>query len=479
MDSPQLERKLGLWASVSIVVGAVIGSSIFMKPATMASQVGSPEILFLVWVVAGVVSLFGGMINAEIGTMLPNTGGQFVYFQKMYGDFVAFLYGWASFIVINTAALAAIAFVFAQYAEIFIQLPRLSPEIEKSIQLVIPGIGKLYLLDNIGVKCIAIFLVVLISAVNYYSLKIGGVFQIISTFLKVGALIFLIGIIFFSGKGSVQNFFTDSEISSLSIWGTITGFIAAISGALAAYDGWNNLGFVAGEIKNPTKNIPRGLIIGISICMLMYLLTNLAYLYMLPIGEMKNSTLVASDALSAVLGITGAGLIALMVMLSTLGAVNGNALPCARVTFAMGQQNFLSAWVGKVHPRFKTPGNALWLQCIWACLFIVSGSFDMLTDLFVFATWIFYGFGAYGLFVLRKKMPDVKRSYKTWGYPFVPIIFIFFAAFYFVVTLYNDVSNYISGKTEFVNSVYGLVLIVSGIPVYLFYKRKQKKGYKN
>ena len=481
MNSSQLERKLGLWASVSIVVGAVIGSSIFMKPATMAAQVGSPEILLLVWIVAGVVSLFGGMINAEIGTMLPNTGGQFVYFQKMYGDFFAFLYGWSSFIVINTAALAAIAFVFAQYSEIFIQLPRLSTEIEKSIHLAIPGIGKLYFFDNIGVKCLAILLVVFITAVNYYSLKIGGAFQVITTILKVGVLLLLIGFIFSSGKGSVQNFFTDTTSNSISFWGTITGFIAAISGALAAYDGWNNLGFVAGEIKNPAKNIPRGLIIGISTCMAMYLLTNLAYLYMLPIDEMKNSSLVASDALTAVIGIAGGGLIALMVMLSTLGAVNGNALPCARVTFAMGEQNFLSAWVGKVHPKFKTPGNALWLQCIWSCLFIFSGSFDMLTDLFVFVTWIFYGFGAYGLFVLRKKMPDVNRTYKTWGYPIVPIIFIFFAAFYFVVTLYNDISNYNSGKTEFINSVYGLVLISTGIPVYLYYKRKleQKEIFKN
>lgn len=475
MQPAQLERKFGLLTCVAIVVGAVIGSSIFMKPATMAAQVGSPEILLLVWVVAGIVSLFGGMINAEIGTILPNTGGQFVYFKHMYGDFAAFIYGWSSFIVINTAALAAIAFVFAQYAEIFFHLPRLAPDIEKSIQLTIPGIGKLYLLENVGVKSLAIILIVLITTVNYFSLRLGGKVQVISTFLKVGVLLFLIGTIFFSGKGQVQNFFSDSKEISLSLWGTIAGFVAATSGALAAYDGWNNLGFIAGEIKNPAKNIPRGLFIGLVICILLYILTNQAYLYMTPIDEMKQSSLVAADALSKTLGVAGGGLIALMVMISTMGAANGNALPCARVTFAMGEQKLFSSWTGKVHLQYKTPGNALWLQCIWTCMFVISGSFEMLTDMFVFVTWIFYGFGAYGLFVLRKKMPDAHREYKTWGYPVVPIIFILFAAFYFVVTLFTEITNYYSGKTEFINSIYGIVLMLTGVPVYWFYKRKKNK----
>ncbi len=475
MSMAQLERKLGLWACISIVVGAVIGSAIFMKPAVMAAQVGSPITLLIVWVIAGIVSFFGGMINAEIGTILPNTGGQYVYFKHMYGDFFAFLYGWAAFIVINTAAIAAIAFVFAQYAEYFFHLPRFSPEIEKSIQLTIPGIGKLYLLEKIGVKSLAILLIIIITWINYYSIKAGAALQIFSTFLKVAALFILICFIFFSGKGSFHNFITSSAGRDTSFWGTITGFIAATSGALAAYDGWNNLGFVAGEIKNPRKNIPRGLFIGLLICILMYVLTSQAYLYVLPIDKMKNSSLVASDALAIVSGVTGGGLIALMVIISTLGAVNGNVLPCARITFAMGEQKVFTRWVGRVHPIFKTPGNALWLQCIWSCVFVLSGSFDMLTDMFVFITWIFYGFAAYGIFILRKKMPDVERTYKVGGYPFVPLIFIFFAAFYFAVTLYTDINNYLSGKTEFINSVYGLALTLAGIPIYLYYRKKYGK----
>jgi APA family basic amino acid/polyamine antiporter len=474
MSAVQLERKLGLYACISIVVGAVIGSSIFMKPAIMAAQVGSPVTLLLVWVIAGVVSIFGGMINAEIGTVLPNTGGQYVYFRHMYGEFFAFLYGWAAFIVINTAGIAAIAFVFAQYSGYFVHLPHFSQAIEKSIHVYLPGIGKLYLLENFGVKCLAVLLIVIISFINYRSLKAGGAVQLLSALLKVGALLVLVFFIFFSGKGSFSNFITPSINRDTSFAATVTGFIAATSGALAAYDGWNNLGFVAGEIKDPKKNIPRGLIIGLLICLLMYVLTSQAYLYVLPIDQMKNSPLVASDALAVVMGVVGGGLIALMVMISTLGAVNGNVMPCARVTFAMGEQKVFSAWVGKVQPRFRTPGNALWLQCIWACLFVFSGSFDMLTDMFVFITWIFYGFAAYGIFILRKKMPDAERPYKVWGYPVIPRIFIFFSAFYFAVTLYTDVNNYMSGKTEFINSIYGLALTAAGIPLFYFFRWKYK-----
>jgi APA family basic amino acid/polyamine antiporter len=472
MSVPQLERKLGLYACISIVVGAVIGSSIFMKPAVMAGQAGSPITLLFIWIVAGIVSLFGGMINAEIGTMLPNTGGQYVYFRHMYGEFFAFIYGWAAFVVINTAAIAAIAFVFAQYAEYFIYLPRLSPALEKSIWVSIPGLGKLYLLENIGVKSLAIFIIMMITWLNYYSLKAGAVMQVLSTAIKTGALLILVFIIFFSGKGSIQNFFISSADRDLSLWGRVSGFIAAMSGALAAYDGWNNLGFVAGEIKNPRRNIPRGLVIGLLVCMIFYVLTNQAYLYVLPIDQMKNSQLVASDALAVVSGVTGGGLIALMVMISTLGAVNGNVLPCARITYAMGEQKVFAAWTGKVHPRFKTPGNAIWLQGIWCCMFVLTGSFDMLTDMFVFITWIFYGFAAIGIFILRKKMTNTERTYRVWAFPVVPLIFIFFAAFYFIVTLYNDINNYLAGKTEFINSVYGLLLTLAGIPIYFYYRKK-------
>jgi basic amino acid/polyamine antiporter, APA family len=474
MPSQTLERKLGLWACIAIVAGAVIGSSIFMKPATMAAQTGSPIILLLVWVVAGIISLFGGMINAEIGCVLPKTGGQYVYFRHMYGDFFAFLYGWAGFIVINTAAIAAIAFVFAQYAEYFIALPRLDQATERSVEWAIPFIGRIYPLQAIGVKALAILVIIVITAINFISVRWGGGLQLFFTVIKVAALLLLTGVIFFSGNGDVSNFITPAPGADFSAWGITMGFVAATSGALAAYDGWNNLGFVAGEIRDPKKNIPRGLFIGIGICMLMYVLTNQAYVYMLPVSEMQQSSLVASDALAVAVGIAGGGLIALLVMMSTLGATNGNVLSCARITFAMGEEKKFFQWAGKVHPRFRTPGNALWLQCAWSCLFVMTGSFDMLTDMFVFITWIFYGFAAYGIFILRRRMPQAERPYRTWGYPVVPVIFILFAALYFVLTIYNDISNYASGKSPVINSVLGLVLTGAGVPLYLYFKRQTR-----
>ena len=470
-----LSRKLNLWATISIVAGSVIGSSIFMKPAVMAGQLGSPLLLLFVWVFAGAISMMGAAINAEIGAMLPVTGGQYVFFQKMYGNFFAYIYGWACFAVINTASVAAIAYIFAQYAEYFFTFPRFAPSAEHYWQLTLPFIGQLYPLENFGVKSVTILVVCLLTWVNSLSVKGGGVVQVIFSAIKVAALILMIGIIFFSGKGSTHHFIETSHHTGLKGWAVLGGIVAALSGAFAAYDGWNNIGFVAGEISEPKKNIPRGLFIGLGICILLYILTSEAYLYILPIDKMASSSLVATDALQPILGNTGVGFIALLVMISAFGATNGNILACSRVTFAMANEGVFFKRVGKVHPKHKTPANALWLHCIWTSIFVLTGSFDMLTDLFVFITWIFYGFAAAGIFILRKKMPDAERPYKAWGYPIAPAIFVIFSAFYFVLTLYSDINNYLTGKTHFISSVFGLALTIAGIPLYFYFKKKYRQ----
>lgn len=472
-----LSRKLNLWATISIVAGSIIGSSIFMKPAVMAGQLGSPLLLLFVWIFAGVISMMGAAINAEIGTMLPATGGQYVFFQKMYGNFFAYLYGWASFAVINTASVAAIAYIFSQYATYFFVLPRFSVEIEQAWHISIPFLGKLFPLENFGIKTLTMLVILLLTWINTRSVKAGGAVQIFFSAVKVIALLFMIGLIFFSGKGSTNNFTQNSVTGSLHGWGYIAGIVAALSGALGAYDGWNNIGFVAGEINNPKKNIPKGLFIGLGLCIILYVLTSQAYLYMLPIDSMAKSALVATDSVTPIIGNTGAGFIALLVMISTFGAVNGNILACARVTFAMAKEGVFFKQIGNVHTKHKTPANALWLHAIWACLFVITGSFDMLIDLFVFITWIFYGFAAAGVFILRKKMPKAERPYKTWGYPITPIIFVAFSALYFILTLYADINNYVTGKTHFISSVFGLVLTVAGVPFYFYFKKKKKKEF--
>jgi len=469
----QLERKLGLWAAVSIVIGSVIGSSIFMKPATMAAQLSSPLMLLAVWVVAGVVSLFGSMINAEVGCAIPETGGQYVYFRYMYGNFFAYLFGWSSFVVIDTASISAIAFVFAQYSEYFVHLPRFSIAIEHAVPVVIPYIGRFYLLENIGVKAVAIILIVLFSWINVRSVKAGGAVQVFFSILKVAALIFLVAVIFFSGQGHTVNLTKASPAFDRSVWHQFTAFIAATTGALAAYDGWNNLGFIGGEIKQPQKNIPRGLIVGLLLCMLLYILTTEAYLYMMPVDEMKHSTLVASDSLYKIMGVGGGGLIAALVLICTAGCTNSNILPCSRVIFAMSEEKNFFRFAGKVNPKYQTPSNALWFQAGWGTVLVLIGSFDMLMDMFVFITWIFYGFAAYGIFILRKKRPGVHEGYRLKGYPVLPVIFILFSTLYVVITLYNDISNYIAGRSQIIVSVFGLILVAIGIPLFWYFRRKE------
>lgn len=469
MITNSLQKKLNLNAAIAIVVGSVIGSSIFMKPAVMAQQLPDVKLIILVWMIGGGISYIGAMINAEVGSMFPDTGGQFIYFKKMYGDKFAFLYGWSGLAVINTAAVAAIAFVFAQYITFFITLPHFDESTIQSFYISIPFIGKFYLLENFGVKTIATIIVVLLTFANYISVNAGLRVQNLFTVLKVLLLFGIIIIIFGFGDGDINNL-AQSNIASYDYL-TILGMVAALSGAFAAFDGWNNIGFVAGEMKEVHKNLPKALFYGLSICMVLYLLTNLAFYYMLPLDVAANSSLIATDAISPIIGNYGTIVIAILVLISTFGAVNGNILACARVTHAMGENKDFFSWTGKVHPKYLSPGNALWLHCLVTCIYIFTGSFDMLADLFVFVTWIFYGFAAYGIFILRIKYPTIDRPYKLKAYPILPILFVTFAFFYSVLTIYNDVSNYMNGSSEIVKSVLGLVIVFSGLVVYRFRNR--------
>ena len=439
----------------------------------MAQQLGSPVWLTLVWVIAGLFSLFGALIYAELGAMMPETGGIYVYFRKMFGDFVAYLYGWAAFSVINTAAVAAIAFVCAYYADYFLHLPQFSEAIVNNNIWHIPFIGDLYPLKDFGVKMLAVILVMVLTLLNYISVKAGSYFQVISTFLKMVVIAALIFGIFFSGHGSIQNFFhadTPKQGGAL-----LSGIIAAMTGAFYAYDGWINIASMAGEVKQPQKNIPRSLVAGVFACIAVYVLVNQAYLYVLPVEKVATSSLVATDAMIVAVGNTGAAIVAAMIVICTFGAINGNVMATTRITYAMGKDKVFAAWAGKEHKKFQTPGNALWLHGIWTSMFIITGSFDMLANMFVFITWIAYGLGAVGIFMLRKKMKDQERPYKILGHPFVTLLFIAFSFFYLVSTIWNDVSNYLAHKQPIINSLLGLTITAIGIPLYFYYKMKNKK----
>ncbi|MBL7743152.1 MAG: amino acid permease [Chitinophagaceae bacterium] len=469
--SSSLAKKIGFWSATSIIIGSMIGSGVFMKPASMAEQLGSPVWLALIWVIAGIFSLFGALIYAELGAMIPETGGIYVYFRMMFGDFVAFLYGWAAFAVINTAAVAAIAFVCAGYADYFLHLPRFDPATERSITWHIPFVGDLYPLQNMGVKILAIVLVIGLTLLNYISVKAGSVFQVVSTFLKMALIGGLIIGIFISPSGSFHNFiYSESPKTGATL---LSGIIAAMTGAFLAYDGWINIASTAGEIKDTQKNIPKSLLAGVAACIVIYVLVNQAYLYVLPVEKMAGSSLVAADAIAVAWGTTGGAIIAAMIVICTLGAINGNTMATARITYAMGQDRVFFSWVGKEHSVFKTPGNALWLHGIWTSLFIITGSFDILGDMFVFVTWIAYGAGALGIFLLRRKMPHHDRPYKMWGYPVVPVLFVLFSAFYLVTTVYNDVTNYLNHRQPVINSVLGIAITAIGIPLFFYFRRKK------
>ena len=431
--------------------------------------------IIIVWVIAGIVSMFGAMAFAELGTMFPETGGQYVYLRYAFGDLVAYLYGWGSIAVMNTAAIAAAGFVFASYAAYFIPLPHFSEVTEQSVVLHIPLLGNIFPLQNFGVKSLGILMILFLTLVNYLSVSSSNVIQFLATVLKVIVILLLVIGILFSGKGHFSNFVTNAPDFDLSGWKLLGAFMAATTGAFAAFDGWNNLNMVAGEIKNPQRNITRSLIVGLWVCIIVYVLVTLSYMYVLPIADMAKSTIVATDAINVVLGSIGGGIIAGLIVVSTFGGANANLLANARVVFAMGETKTFFSGAAKVHPKFKTPGNAVLILGIWSCILVLSGSFDLLADMFVFVSWVFYGLVILGLFILRKKMPDAVRPYKAWGYPVIPAIFLLFTTVYIVTTLRTDINNYVEGKSPIINSVFGLILTAIGIPLFYYFKEKNKK----
>lgn len=467
---------LGLFTTTMIVMGGVIGSGIFRKPGVMAGQIGSPELLLVVWLVAGIITLIGALTNAEIAAMIPETGGQYVYFERMYGPFAAYLYGWSVFAVIQTGSIAAVAYVFAEYSTEFVALPQLSGP-AAAFTLHLPGIGDITPLKDLGVKTVAAGVIAGLTAINYFGVKLGGVVQDVFTLAKVAgmALLFLAAFLLPSG-GSVANLTTNSALIRPEGFALVAATAAALQGAFWAYDGWNKITYVAGEVKEPQRNIPRGLLLGMALVMAIYVLLNMAYAYVLPVDQMAQSKLVAADVAERC--IRGGGhWIALVVMISTFGAANAIILASARVYFSMARRNVFPRLLGVAHPRFHTPAASLVVQGGWSMVLVFTGTFDTLTDTLIFVSWVFYAAGAYGLFVLRRREPDTPRPYQVPGYPWLPWIFILFAVAFLALTLYYDLSHYraaiAAGQPAVMNSVLGVALVLAGTPVYCFYRRRK------
>jgi APA family basic amino acid/polyamine antiporter len=469
---------LGLFSAIMLVAGGVIGSGIFRKAGVMAGEVGSPQVLLGVWLLAGVISILGTLSNAELAAMMPHTGGQYVYLERAYGPFVAFLYGWALFAVIQTGSIAALAYVFAEYSTQIFPLPEASVPLA-AWTLHLPLIGDITPFKELGVKSLATAAILILTAVNYVGVRFGGWVQNIFSLAKMAAMIVLAGLVLFTpGVGEFTNLTMSSTVirpTGLAFWAAIA---AALQGAFWAYDGWHKITYISGELKSPQRDLPRSLVLGILLVTGLYMLLSVIYSYVLPIDEMAKSKLVAADVAERCLP-GGGRWIAVAVMLSTFGAANAVILTSARVYFSMAGHGLFPAAIGRTQPRFHTPGASLIAQAIWSIVLLFSGTFDTLTDTLIFVSWLFYAANAWAVVVLRRREPDAPRPFKVPGYPFVPIIFVLFGLVYLVLTLWNDVSAYqravVEGRPAFMNTLLGAALVLVGTPVYFFYRWKNSR----
>lgn len=477
--SDGLHPALGLMTTITIVVGAVIGSGIFRTPGSMASDllatgVGTEGLLIALWIGAGVITLLGAMSNAEVASMIPETGGQYVFFERMYGRFPAFLYGWSVFSVIQTGSIAAIAYVFAEYTVRLLGIG-LTGEAISTAGFSIPLVGEIRPFFELSEKLIAAGAIAALTLVNYLGVRFGGIIQNLFTVLKVTALLLLGVLAFLLDPTTLPGGLPASATAAAASLPLLAGIAGALQGAFWTYDGWNNVTYIAGEVRDPQKMIPRALIAGLVTIIAVYLIVNLAYAHVLPFEEMAGSVLVASDVADR-LFTDGGRWIALLVAVSTFGTVNGTILASARVYFSMARKGLFPGVAAKVHPRFRTPSGALSLQAGWSILLLFSGTFNTLIDMLLFVSWLFYAAGGIGLFVLRRKEPQTPRPYRVPLYPFVPALFVMFALAYVVLTVYNDVVVYraalASGEPALLNAALGILLVLSGTPIYLFYRRR-------
>jgi APA family basic amino acid/polyamine antiporter len=408
--------------------------------------------------------------------MMPRTGGQYVFLQRAYGPFVAFLYGWALFAVIQSGSIAALAYVFAEYTTRLMPLPE-APDVLAAFVIHVPLIGDISPLEDLGVKGLATAVILVLTIVNYLGVRLGGVVQNVFSIAKISAMVGLAVVVAVKpGVGQVSNLTTDSVLvhpTGLAWWAAVA---AALQGAFWAYDGWHKITYIGGELKSPQRDLPRSLILGILLVTGLYLLMSAVYSFVLPIDEMARSRLVAADVAERCFA-GGGRWISVAVMLSTFGAANAVILTSARVYFSMGGDGIFPAALGRAHPRFRTPGESLVLQAAWSILLLFSGTFDTLTDTLIFVSWFFYVANAWAVIVLRRREPDAPRPFRVPWYPIVPVVFVCFGLVYLVLTLCNDVAAYrnaiAAGQPALLNCALGLALVLSGTPIYFYYRRKK------
>lgn len=454
MAAPSLDRTISRWPAILLVVSAIVGSGVFKKIAPMSEALHSSGWILLCWLIAGIFSLIGALCTAELAAMMPGAGGEYVYFKKIYGKFFAFLYGWGNLTVMKSASIAALAYIFSESFHSLFSIPVWD----------IPAFGFLGL--NSGAKIIASLLIVSLSFINHRGVVFG---ERLSRYLIAGIIVAILGFCVAalgSSQGSVSHFTAVSHPPAG--WALIAAFFAASVSAFWGYEGWNNIGYLGEEVKQPQKNIPIALTAGTFGVIILYLLVNAAYMYIIPVDQLAALSSMANkiagvEVARVISGTGGAIVLSALIVLATFTCTNSTVLMSSRIVYAIARDKLFFRGAGEVHPKYHSPSQALWWQCGWSVVLVWSGSFDQLTDLLIFASFIFYGATALGVIVMRNKYPDDERPYKVIAYPVLPVIFTLFCLTLVLVTIIQNP----------VQAAVGLMLIFSGVPVYLYFSNRK------
>jgi basic amino acid/polyamine antiporter, APA family len=450
-----LSRELGAYHAAAVVVGTIIGSGIFLVPTEMMQAVGSAALVYLAWIVGGLLSFFGALTYAELGAMKPQAGGEYVYVRDAYGPLAAFLYAWTWFVIAKPASIATVVTGLVRILGTFSALSFFSANAIFIPFAVTWG------------QFVAIAAAILISFLNYLGIKKAGEFQLVFTLLKIGIILAIV-FVCFSGMGHASGRGWSNFAGTFAgAKGRVAGFMAALVAALWAYDGWNDLNMVAGEVKNPGRSIPIALVAGVAIVAALYMLMNAAVQYVLPASVIAASPRPASHAVALVMGHMGAGIVSAGMALSMLVTLNGTVMSGARVPFAVARDGYFFHALAKVHPRFHTPSVAIAVQAVLSIFLLFLGAnFRQLFSLAIFAEWLFYMIAGSTIFVFRQRDRNAERPFRMPGYPIIPALFVAVAAALLAYTFKND----------WPNSGYGLLVILGGIPVFLAFAARRNRS---
>ncbi|HEY6294018.1 MAG TPA: amino acid permease [Terriglobia bacterium] len=453
-----LTQGLGPYAATSVVAGTIIGTGIFLVPSLMLAHVGSPLRVMEVWIFAGVLSLFGALGYAELGAALPEAGGEYVYLREAYGPGMGFLYGWTQFVVAKAASIATIATGFLLYSAYFF------PSLTKVVWQLSGGPGeRIWVFKLTGLQVGATLMILLLSGLNVLGVRRSGAVQTGFTAAKLGVLVTLIVLGLTLGHGSFDHFRSVIPVTAGTT--ATSGFLLATVSALWAYDGWNNLSMVAGEVQNPRRNMPLAIIVGSLVVLGVYLLANLAYFYVLAPDEAAATSTIAVTAARRFLGAGGGAFVAVGVLISTFASLNGSILSGSRIPYAQAHDRLFPRALARVHPRYRTPYVAIMAQAVLAGAFALTGAYEALYTKAIYSEWIFYLLVTAGLIILRRRRPDLPRPYRVWGYPVLPLAFVTLALFLLADTL----------RERPVDALWCLGLVASGIPAYFLWKASRKQ----